>query len=119
MNYPEHQRMKAIADKSQSIGEFIEWLINKKNVHLGHYPTVCYHQDVDGSCALHQQVHRECPKNCEEYEEDQARFTEWSYNTQRLLAEFFEIDLKKIDAEKEQMLEEIRLRRKLKDICEE
>lgn len=32
--YPEHEKMKPIADKSQVIGEFLEWLGDEKGVYL-------------------------------------------------------------------------------------
>jgi hypothetical protein len=34
MLYPEHEKLKAIKDKSQAIGEFIDWLESEKHVQL-------------------------------------------------------------------------------------
>jgi hypothetical protein len=76
-DYPEHEKLKAIVDKSQAIGEFIEWL-GYQGIHLAEY-----HKNG-----------------------------EWLQRTnmpiRNLLAEFFDIDQKKIDAEKDAMLEEQR-----------
>lgn len=43
MRYPEHEKMKAIKDKSQAIGEFLEWLDTEKNYEIAHYPMLECH----------------------------------------------------------------------------
>lgn len=75
MNYPEHAKLKAIVDKSQVIGEFMDWL-SDKGIHLAEW----------------------------------GKHELFSINTpiRDLLAEFFGIDQKKLDAEKDAMLEEQR-----------
>jgi uncharacterized protein with HEPN domain len=81
--YPEHERLSRIKDKSQIIGEFIEWLGEAKGYHIGQY---------------------------REYQDDPF-FKEMipiRTSTEKLLAEFFGIDLNKIEKEKLQMLDEIR-----------
>jgi hypothetical protein len=75
--YPEHEKLKKIQDKSQAIGTFLEWLGFEKEIHL------CTYGEGDRLYPI--------PKRKEE-----------------LLAEFFEIDLAKLEAEKQQMLETIR-----------
>ena len=77
-DYPEHEKLSEVSDKSQAIGEFIDWLEYEKGIHLGFYP--------DGQ------------------EPMQAVFM----NIRDLLADFFEIDLDKIDLEKDAMLEAMR-----------
>lgn len=42
MDYPEHDKLSAIKDKSQSIGEFLEWLDFEKNY------TICSLGEADG-----------------------------------------------------------------------
>ena len=74
--FPENEKIKAVKEKSQAIGEFLEWLEEKK-IHL---------VTLKG---------------------------EHGYNpvytsTENLLAEFFNIDLDKVEEEKLQMLEELR-----------
>lgn len=74
--YPEHDKLQLIADKSQAIGEFLEWLQEEKQL------VICQSAD-------------------EHYYPHFVRKEE-------LLADFFEIDLKKLDDEKRAMLKEYR-----------
>lgn len=76
--YPEHEKMSTIVDKSQSIGEFIEWLNDTKNYKI-------------------------CEKTG-----DFVRYYPIRKSVECLLAEFFGIDLGKIEQEKREMLEDIR-----------
>lgn len=92
--YPEHQKLKAIKDKSQTIGEFLEWLTSEQKIVLakGHeHGETC--EDEEGEV------------NCGQWEGQlygvQKPITQW-------LAEYFNIDQRKLDAEKEAMLEELR-----------
>lgn len=78
MNYPEHEKLKEIQDQSQIIGEFLEWLNYEKEYSL---------------C--------EC-------ENKYDRWQPISENHQKLLAQFFNIDLDKLEQEKRKMLEELR-----------
>lgn len=80
MNTPEHDKLAKIQDKSQVIGEFIEWLGEKWDIYLGH--------DVGGV-------------------DDLIRAYE---PLQTYLADFFEIDQQKLAEEKDGMLSEIRMR---------
>jgi len=72
----EHEKLDLVKDKSQAVGEFVDWLHDEKGFMIcescrhGYYP---------------------------------AR-----YSLNKLLAEFFEIDLVKLEEEKEQMLEAMR-----------
>ena len=78
-DYPEHRKMHAVKDKSQEIGNFIEWL----------------HEKGLAICVS----------------EERARGIEWyptTKNIETLLAEYFDIDLKKIGEEKDKMVEEMR-----------
>lgn len=78
--YPEHDKLHEVKkDKSQAIGEFLEWLQSSRGVILGEW--------------------------LEGYED---RLQPISEDIQALLAEYFEIDLDKIEEEKCQMLEEMR-----------
>ncbi len=73
--YPEHLKLHAVRDKSQSIGEFVDWLDTEKGISL-------------------------CRR-----EGDDLDFQRVFTSTTDLLAEFFEIDLKKLEIEKDDMLE--------------
>jgi hypothetical protein len=76
--YPEHEKLKAVKDRSQAIGEFLEWLQEEKGL------SICKWSDEEREYLL-------------------------AYvSTQALLAEFFKIDRKKLEEEKEGMLEAFR-----------
>ncbi len=76
--YPEHQKLKAIADKSQAIHDFLEWL-----------------QDTKGGFLAVRAGRRQDAYPMRE-------------SLRTLLAEFYEIDLDKIEDEKRAMLDECR-----------
>lgn len=76
MEYPEHEKMKKIADKSQTIGEFLEW-INQEGYAIGEFNRMSGELDTSRK------------------------------SIQDLLAEFFDIDLNKIDKEKRAMIKSL------------
>ncbi len=88
--YPEHEKLAKIKDKSQSIGEFLEWLESEKKVNLCTYEAEYTMQDSDGEDEI-------IPEGY--YGINQTK--------EKLLAEFFDIDLNKIEEEKRQMLAEM------------
>lgn len=70
--YPEHMKLALIVDKSQVIGEFLDWVEEKHNAILcqgGRYDYIPLYATKE-----------------------------------KLLAEFFEIDMDKVEAEKREML---------------
>lgn len=83
MEYPELDKLAKIKDKSQSIGAFLDWLQNEKHYRLAKW-------EKDDSIIP----------------EDQLMPV--SYDIQQLLAEYFDIDLNKIEEEKRAILEEQR-----------
>lgn len=83
--YPEHEKLKKVQDKSQAIGEFLDWLQNERHVVLAKYGDDKYTRD--NLYAVGQSI------------------TEW-------LAEFYEINQTKLETEKRLMLEEMRHPRK-------
>lgn len=89
MNYPEHEKLKKVQEKSQAIHEFIKEFLSKKGIMLGKYCTYEY----------------ETPSGRIKEKED---FLPWPEDLTKLVAEFFNIDLNKIETEKRQMLEECR-----------
>ena len=101
--YPEHVKLRAIADKSQAIGEFLDWLS---------LPT----EEGGKGVVL---TERKCPhgywpmQDCEESKwcargDETVQFWPFHGSTTKLLAEFFKIDLDKIEEEKRAMLDAIR-----------
>ena len=101
---PECDKMLAVQEKSQAIGEFLEWLQSgeveqnlpmKRSIFLAAYRVKC--EDRHG----------------EMLEEGDWTLSDvyidpYTYSTERLLAEFFGIDLEKAEKEKRALLEEMR-----------
>ena len=93
--YPEHEKLEKVKDKSQACGEFLEWLTGAQGYTLGEY-----HEHVEECtqvgykvCGMSSDVLYPAPTV-----------------TRKLLAEFFEIDEDKLDKEKRAMLDELRAR---------
>ena len=78
MDYPEHEKVRAIQRESQAIGEFMDWLQEEKNIGFA------YFEEGLGDVLLS------------------------TPSLLKLLEEFFGIDPKKLEAEKQAMLDEIR-----------
>lgn len=72
--YPEHEKLVLVSDKSQAIGEFLDWINSRKGYVIGKYIENDYLMPV--------------------YE-----------GTSQILAEYFDIDLDKIEQEKLAMIE--------------
>ncbi len=87
--YPEHEKLHAVKERSQAIGEFLEWL-GTNGFHLAKWMKVCA---PDGSAG-----------ECDEVDQ----LVQQSFNIENLLAEYFQIDLAKLEQEKRAMLEQIR-----------
>ena len=81
MTYPMHDKLKPIAHQSQVIGEFIEWCADHKGWFLATYD--------DNYRGGHEAI-------------------SVNVDITAVLAEFFGIDLTVLEAEKRQMLDEIR-----------
>jgi len=79
--FPEHEKLKAISDKSQAIGEFVDWLGAVKGISL---------------CELTQGRDR-----LDEYHPVRT-------SIRQLLAEYFDINEHRLDDEKRAMLDELR-----------
>lgn len=90
----ECEKMLAVKEKSQAIGEFIVWLREEKGILLAEYHTHDESCDGGNACGIYS---------------DQP--VPWRHNMERLLAEFFGIDLEKVEEEKQAMLEVMRGRR--------
>lgn len=81
IEYPQHERLADIKDQSQAIGEFLEWCLREKGYALAEW----------GESRM-----------------IGTRMMPISYSTEAILAEFFGIDLKKLEAEKLAMLDKMR-----------
>ncbi len=94
IEYPEHEKLKKIIDKSQICGEFYEWLTQQKNIRLSklhQHTSECF----DGEDNL----------ICDRFHNE---YYPMKVDIRDLLAEFFGIDQERLNAEKEQMIEYLR-----------
>jgi len=87
---PECEKLKAVSEYSQKIGEFLTWLVNVKQLDLSKYQEVeeCQYCGEDGMFTGEQLM---------PYHTDK----------EQLLAEFFGIDLKKVEEERRALLSSI------------
>lgn len=96
-NYPEHEKLEKVSAKSQACGEFLEWLGHTKGITLAEPHTHiddCYGKALGPrwpTCGMG----------------DTTLYSSRA-NLQVLLAEFFDIDQKKLNAEKDAMLADFR-----------
>jgi len=102
--YPAIEKMHAVVDKSQAIGEFLEWLSNGEA-----------HKDEHGECPVHLAHRFLKPRygyedvpwdelNMENIVESEVRTAVFTYSTERLLAKFLGIDLDEVEREKRSIL---------------
>ncbi len=89
--YPEHEKLKAVAEKSQACGAFLEWLLETYTLAEYHKHGPSCIEEGRTACGAHQN-----------------ELLPETVNARRLLATFFEIDEAKLEAEKVQMLAEMR-----------
>ena len=88
--YPEHEKLGKIKEKSQAIGDFLQYLSDVKHLHLAEWVLIDQF-DIFGKP-----------------EEPVKRLFITSYSMNDLLSEFFKIDQDKLEAEKRQMLDSMR-----------
>jgi hypothetical protein len=94
LKYPEHEKLHAITDKSQAIGEFVDWLDAEKSIVLAR-------RHEHGDDCRSEEGFLMCGYSTNDLIPAGVRI-------QTLLAEFFGIDEEKIEREKREMLAEIR-----------
>jgi hypothetical protein len=87
--YPECEKVRRASSTSQEIGEFLDWLREEKGIALCKWQDTVRHSDEFGD------------------------YTPQGYyivteRTEQLLADFFEIDLNKVEEERLAMLKELR-----------
>lgn len=80
---PELEKIKAVSEKSQSIGEFLDWLQNQ-GIH-----TAKYVHDVESEEEILETVY---------------------LDREKILAKYFNIDLKKAEQERQKILGDLRKR---------
>lgn len=77
MKYQQHEKLNTVKDQSQAIGDFLEWLHSEKGIILASYGN-----------------------------SDSNLLTPDGTAKERLIAEYFEIDLDALESEKRAMLAE-------------
>jgi len=88
--FPEHEKLKKIKDKSQVIGDFMSWLNDIKKLYLCTCTDVA---ELDGQ---------------DDYGDLEEVFWPAHRDVTKLLGEYFDIDLNKLEKEKVKMLDQIR-----------
>lgn len=83
--YPEHVKMKPLTERSQIIGEFLDWLQHERDTAL------CELRDLGSD---------------EWWPEKQ--YIPISKGIEALLAEYYDVDMKVIEQEKREMIKELR-----------
>lgn len=105
--YPECEKLQAVKEKSQIIGEFLEWLSSgeveqglpmKRPIFLA------------GCKVERQDYHSGKVLPRDEWWLSDTDINAYTYSTERLLAEFFGVDLKKVAEEQNAILKGMRER---------
>jgi hypothetical protein len=99
--YPEHEKVKEVSDRSNECGRFLDWLRNTKRAQI-----LTYHSHTPSCYVLEDDEFGQPVPHliCGTDEDDLVTLG----STYDLLCEYFKIDRKAYEAEKEQMLEELR-----------
>lgn len=108
--YPEHEKLSAVREQSQTIGDFLDWLREEQGISLRQWmePT----EEVE---ALRWNEKPNDPPRF--YTVKRPGYYSPEKKTEDLLAEFFGIDLKALEAEKRALLESIRNHRPKLEPC--
>ena len=101
----ELEKLESVSEKSQAIGEFLEWLFSAKSYHISRYLTDEEYESEDNVYWVDGLYEKEQFKRHEIGKEELIPIY---INVEKLLAEFFEIDLKKVEEERRKLLNEIR-----------
>lgn len=119
--YPEHEKLKKVAELSQSIGEFLTWLSDDQHVWLAKFDVKvdecrnCDHPDrhnltKPSKFALrcsYDDGDEECDCTHADFG-NPNRLYPWPHAISNLLATYFEIDLRVLEEEKRAILNAIR-----------
>lgn len=92
--YPEHDRLQAVKERSQTIGDFLSWIQEEQSVVLARS------HKHNGNCV--EDGKKMCGAENDSLVPVFCSITEW-------LAQYFDIDEAKLEAEKCAMLDDLRL----------
>lgn len=94
--YPELEKVEQLMCRSQPAGEFLDWLVNERGIVLAQY-----HKHTDGCYGINEFYN--CGFN-------ENLLYPCYIGIEKLLAEYFHIDLEKVEQERRQLLEDVRKR---------
>ena len=100
----ELEKLEAVSERSQAIGEFLEWLFGTKKYYIAKYLTNEEYESEDNVYFVDGLYEKEQFKR---HEIEKEELMPISIDIEKLLAEFFEIDLVKVEEERKQTLNEI------------
>jgi hypothetical protein len=98
--YPEHDKLAGVSETSQSLGELIE-LLSARGYQIGHW---------EGRESSQRTLCRACEQRVGApiYSREEERFVPVHAGITQILAELFDVDLAKLDEEKDAMLKALR-----------
>lgn len=107
--YPECKKLSATHKERLIVGDFIEWLFNEKGFDLCTFETECTQENASGEEeTLELKTVRVRYRGFDD--EDDGAYLLVNKTRDTLLAEHFNIDMKKVEVERRAMLDEQRKR---------
>ena len=98
------EKLEDVSERSHAIGEFLEWLFGSKNYHIAKYLTGEEYESEDNVYWVDGLYEKEQFKR---HEIGKEELMPSHIDIEKLLAEFFEIDLVKVEEERREILKEI------------
>ena len=100
----ELEKLESVSEKSQAIGEFLEWLFGSKNYHIAKYLTDEEYESEDNVYWIDGLYENEQFKR---YEIGKEELMPIHIGIEKLLAEYFEIDLGRVEKERSGILDKL------------
>lgn len=101
MSYPECEKMAKVRGLSQQMGEFLEWIQHEKKFHFARYEMRSIFPEWSSGWDEMRDSYKKLGRKIPELE----YLIEYPIEIEKLLAEYFKIDLNKVEHEKRAMLE--------------
>lgn len=100
MSTPELDKLKLVSGESQSIGEFLDWLQTIKKLRL-----CSRHEHGAGCRGWDEGRNRYNPRGEERCNYYVGQYLDEGITIEKLLAEYFEIDMNKVETERSDVLD--------------
>ena len=100
----ELEKMEGVRERSQAIGEFLDWLFDTKNYHIAKYLTDEEYESEDNVHWVDRLYGKEQFKRHTIGKEELMHI---HIDIEKLLAEYFEIDLAQVEKDRRETLKEI------------